>query len=224
MSLRIVVKARYAPQSKRGCLLGILTIVFLFSWLLGVDALLHNMGQPNSDRPAAVRISLFVTALTPFVLWYAALLRPTVARRLGLIEALPAWAVMDLTGLTLSFDGVVSPPIPWDAIASLERSGRNWRLVGTDGSELATIPEVLMYPRPSWSDAPTFAELVVHSRPDRFALRGARYEPGLTEFAIRQPNDLVGRPRQVLQKRVLALGIALAVVAFALLIANTPTG
>jgi hypothetical protein len=220
----IVVEGGYPTKTLRGNLLGWLAFAFVFLWVFGIDAILRAIGLPNSERPFIVRVLLLGVAFVPFALWYLVLSRPALARQLGVIEALPIRALLAPASLVLVVGGERRPAIAWDAIAALERSDDTWRLVAIDGSTLATIPVWLMYPPPSWTDAPTFAELIVQMRPDRFALRGERFEPGMTEFALRRPDDVVGRPRRTIHRRVLTLGIALAIVAFVLLIATTPTG
>jgi hypothetical protein len=222
MGLPVRIDGR--PENTRvGTSIGYLSYAFILVWLLAIDAILRGVGLPNDHRPVALRIALIALGFVPLTVVTYVARRPTIARRLGWIKTLPAKASIDLEGLRLTLDGIEMPRLRWDDVASLEQAGRDWRLVGLDGSGLATVPASLMWPRPSWTDAPSFAELVVELRPDRYALRGERYEPGLTEFSIRQPDDLVGRPRHGVKKRVLSLGIVLAIVAFVLLIATTPT-
>ena len=220
ISVPTIVVASSARKTARGRWLLRGTAAFILLWVIVANEVLQ--GVPIEGQPS--RWVVFGVGFAPFVLVYAALLRDNVARRLGLIEALPARAAIDGAGVTLTIDGKTLPVIPWTSVAALQPSGREWQLVASDGSKLATIPAELMYPRPSWTDAPSFAEVVVQMRPDRYALRGKRFEAGLTEFSIRRPEDVVGRPSHGVQKRVLAVGIVLAVVAFVLLIATTPTG
>jgi hypothetical protein len=212
------------PEYTRlGTSIGYLSYAFILVWLLAIDAVLRAAGLPNDHRPFALRLALIVLAFVPFAIVIYVVRRPNIARRLGWIKALPAKAVFDPEGVRLTLDGMEMPPIRWEDVAALEPAGRDWRLVGVDGAELARVPASLMWPPASWTDAPSFAELVVQLRPDRFAMRGERFEAGMTEFSLRRPGDIVGRPRRGTQKRVLALGIVLAVVAFILLIATTPT-
>jgi hypothetical protein len=219
MSVSMNVVANSARKTPRGRWLLRGTAAFFLVWMLAANEALRD--TPIAARPPGLLI--VAIAVAPVVLVFVGLLRDDVARRFGLIEALRAKATMDTAGLTLTFDGTTLPKIPWNSIAALEPSRRDWRLIDEDGAELATIPEELMVPRQSWTDSPTFAELVVQLRPDRYALRGKGFEPGMTEFSIRQPDDVVGRPRSGLQKRVLAFGIVLAIIAFALLISIMPT-
>ena len=222
MGLPVRIDGR--PEYTRlGTSIGYLSYAFILVWLLAIDALLRGVGLPNDHRPVGLRIALIALGFVPLTVVNYVARRPTIARRLGWIKMLPAKALVDLEGLRLTLDGVEMPRIRWDDVASLEQAGPGWRLVGIDGSGLAMVPASLMWPRPSWTDAPSFAELVVELRPDRFAMRGDRFERGMTEFSLRQPNDLVGRPPHGVQKRVLAVGIVLAVVAFVLLIATMPS-
>lgn len=212
------------PEDTRlGITVGYLSYAFVPVWLVGTDTVVRRLGLPNDHRPLALWLAMIALAFVPIAVVSYIARRPTIGRRLGWIQSLPAKALMDLDGLRLTLDGIETPRIRWDHVASLEQAGPGWQLVGIDGSGLATIPPALMWPRPSWTDAPSFAELVVQLRPDRFAMRGERFEAGMTEFSLRRPEDIVGRPRRATQKRVLALGIVLAVVAFVLLIATTPT-
>ena len=210
-------------QTRLGTSIVYLSFAFILVWQLAIDAALRGIGIPNDHRPLALRLALIALAFVPLgVVSYVAQ-RPTLGRRLGWIKSLPSTAWIDPDGLRLSLDGVELPRIRWDDVASLAQAGRDGRLVGIDGVLLATIPASLMWLPSSRTDAPSFAELVVQLRPDRFALRGERFEAGMTEFSLRRPEDIVGRPRRGMQKRVLAVGIVLAVVAFVLLIATTPT-
>lgn len=136
---------------------------------------------------------------------------------MGLTRAGPTRATLDSTGIELSVDGAVPELHEWNEISAMERAGKDWQLVGPDASVVAMIPYRLAHPRPSWSDAPTLAEAIVEMRPDRYALRGGSWEPGLTEFGIREPGDPVGRLRRTDRPKLLRLGIVLAVVAFVLL-------
>lgn len=146
-------------------------------------------------------------------LGYVSMLRPKLGRSLGLIKADLSRAVIDQSGVELSDEGSAPQRHRWDDVAALEQAGKDWRFVGSEGSVLATIPSELALPRPSWSDAPTLAEAIVEMRPDRYALRGGRFEPGLTEFALRGPDDPVGRVRNVTRWRILVLGIVLFILA-----------
>jgi hypothetical protein len=213
------------PEYTRlGTSVGYLSYAFILVWLLAMDAVLGTAGLPNDHRPFALRLALIALAFVPFAIVIYVVRRPTVARRLGWIKALPAKAVFDPEGVRMTLDGMDMPRIRWEDVASLERAGRDWRFVGVDGAEVAIVPATLMWPLTSWTDAPSFAELVVQLRPDRFAMRGDRFEPGMTEFSRRRPDDIVGRPRRGMQTRVLGAGILLFIVAFVLLIAITRSG
>ena len=223
MGLPVRIDGR-PEQTRLGTSIFYLSSAFILVWLLAIDALLRGVGLPNDHRPVPLRLALIALAFVPLAVVSYVARRPTIARRLGWIKTLPAKASVDLEGLRLTLDGVEIPRIRWDDVASLEQAGPGWRLVGTDGSGLAMVPASLMWPRPSWTDAPSFAELVVALRPDRFAMRGDRFEPGMTEFSLRREGDIVGRPGRGTQTWVLGAGIVLFIVAFALLIAITGSG
>jgi hypothetical protein len=178
-----------------------------------MDAVLRAAGLPGPQRPGWLRGLLIVVALTPIAVGYVSLVRARVGRALGLTQPILSRAVIDPSGIELSVDGSESQHHRWDDISALERDGRDWRLVGPGDSTVTTIPRELARPRPSWSDAPTLAEAIVEMRPDRFALRGGGFEPGLTEFALRASDDPAGRPRSVTRWRILTVGIALFVLA-----------
>jgi hypothetical protein len=207
-----VLRAQRRPLTRRGRWFWILVVAFFFAWLFGTDALLRAAGLPGRF-PVGMRWLLVVVALTPFAIGYLSLLRPRLGLALGLIKTSLSRAVLDYSGIELSDEGLAPQRHRWDDISALEPAGKYWRLMGSDGSVLATIPSELVLPRPSWSDNPTLAEAVVQVRPDRYALRGGRLEPGLTEFALRVPEDSVGRVRFVTHKRVLGLGIVLFILA-----------
>jgi hypothetical protein len=209
----VVLRARGARPTRRGLCFGILAVGFFFAWLLGTDALLRAAGLPGPQRPGWLRGLMIVVALTPIAIGYVSLVRARVGRALGLTQGIVSRAVIDPSGIELSVDGSESEHHRWDDIVALERDGRDWRLVGPGDSTVTTIPHELARPRPSWSDAPTLAETIVEIRPDRYALRGGRFEPGLTEFAVRASGDPAGRPRSATRWRMLAAGIALFVVA-----------
>jgi len=148
---------------------------------------------------------------------YVAFNRPRIGHALGLTQPVLTRASLDPSGIELSLDGSESEVHRWDEIIAMERAGKAWRLVGPDGSTVVTIPAGLALPRPSWSDGRTLAEAIVEMRPDRYALRGGRFEPGLDEFALRRPGDPVGRVRVVMHRRVLGLGVILFMLAIGLL-------
>ena len=204
---RVVLRAQRARPTRRGRWFGIAAGAFFFVWLIGADALLSAAGLPGSLRPGWLRGIVIAVALAPVVVSYVALIRPRIGHALGLTQALPSRAVLDSPGIQLSVDGRAPEVHRWHDIAALERDDRDWRLTGPDGSTPAAVPLELARPRPSWFDAHTLAEAIVEKRPDRYALRGGRFEPGLTEFALRAAGDPVGRPRRLIRLR--ALGVVL---------------
>lgn len=212
-----MLRAKRRGLTRRGRWFWLLAVSFFFAWLLGTDVLLRAAGLLNLQRPGWLRGLLIVVALTPLVIGYVSLLRPKLSRALGLTHASLSRAVIDQSGIELSDEGQGPLRHPWDDIVALEQAGKDWRLLGADGSVLASIPSQLALPRPSWSDAPTLAEAIVAMRPDRYALRGGRFEPGLTEFALRSPGDPIGRVRNVIHRRVVGLGVVLFILANILL-------
>lgn len=201
---------------RRGRWFAIAAIAFFFLWLLGADAVLRAAGLPSPQRPGWLRGLLAAVALAPIAVGYVSLVRPGIGAALGLIDP-KARAIIDASGIDVSFEGAAPEVHRWDDIAALERDGPDWRLIGTDGSTVAAVARELAHPRPSWFDAPTLAEAIVEMRPDRFSLRGGQYEPGLSEFALREPGDPVGRPRRLVRWWALGLGIVLFVTANILL-------
>ena len=173
---------------------------------------------PGQRLPGWLGVTLIVIAVIPMVVAYVAFVRFRLGRALGLIKSVPTQAVLDPAGIELSLDGSAPKVYRWDDIVALEKLGNDWRLVGPDGSTVAAIPAGLAFPRPTWSDAPSLAEAVVDMRPDRFALRGGRFDPGVTEFTLREPNDPAGRPRVVMHYGLLTTGIVLFILAFVLLV------
>jgi hypothetical protein len=183
MSLPMIVVANSAKKTSRGRWLLAGTGAFLVLSLVVANEVLR--GAPIGARPPGWLI--FGIAFGPFVLVYLTFLRSDIAHRFGLIEAKPAQAAMDTVGVTLTIDGFTLPRIPWNSLAVLERSGRDWRLIAEDGAQLAEIPKELMHPSPTWMDAPTFAELVVQMRPDRYALAATDSSPGLQSSRSERP-------------------------------------
>jgi len=98
-------------------------------------------------------------------------------------------------------------------------------LIGVDGSVLTTIPENLVYLKVTWSAAPTLAEGVVTTRPDRYALTGARLGRPDT-FALKgsgfEPLDVgaVARQRRWLFWALMGGMVVLGVVGVVLLYAR----
>jgi hypothetical protein len=210
-SLRLVLKAQGTRQNRRGRWLGIFAGAFFFVWLFGAYAFLDASTPPGQRLPGWPAILLI--GLIPGAVWYVALVRPNVGRALGLTQAVYSQAVVDAAAIELSVAGLEPARYRWDDIAALERAGKDWRFVGPDGSTVTIVPLELALPKSSWFDAPTLAEAIVERRPDRYALRGGRFEAGLTEFALRAPGDPVGRVRTVMDRRVLGLGIVLFILA-----------
>lgn len=190
-------------------------VAFFFGWMFGMNAVLLSL---ELRLPSWLSVPLIFIGVIPIVIVYVALIRFRLGHALGLIQSIPTQAVLDAAGIELSRDGSAPELYRWDDIVAMERLGKDWRLVGLDESTVAAIPAGLARPRPSWSDAPTLAEAVVDMRPDRFALRGGTFEPGMTEFALRQPNDPVDRPMLVMRYDLLVIGIVLFLLAFCLLV------
>jgi hypothetical protein len=217
-SMRLVLKAQGARQNRKGRWLGIFAVVFFFVWLFGAYAFLDASTPPDRRLPELPTALLIAIGLIPGATWYVALIRPKIGRALGLIQATFSQAVVDAAAIELSIEGREPVRYRWDDITALERAGKDWRFVGPDGSTVTTVPYELAIPKSSWFDAPTLAEAIVERRPDRYALRGGRFESGLTEFALREQGDPVGRVRAEMDPRVLGLGIVLFIIAFILLV------
>ena len=183
-----------------------------------MNAVVLSLVPPGQRLPGWLSGPLFLVGVIPIVIAYIASVRFRLGHALGLIQSIPTRAVLDPAGIELSLDGSAPEVYPWDEIVALEKLGKEWRLVGPDGSTVAAIPAGLAFPRPSWSDAPSLAEAVVDTRPDRFALRGGTFDPGVTEFALREPDDPAGRPRVVMRYDLLVAGVVLFILAFFLLV------
>ena len=212
-SLRVVLKAQGARQNRRGRLLGIFAVLFFFAWLFGGYTLLDATTPPDERLPGGLTALLIAIGLIPGAIWYVARVRPRVGRALGLIQATFSQAVVDAAAIELSIEGLEPERYRWEDITALERAGKDWRFVGPDGATVTTVPYELAVPKSSLFDAPTLAEAIVERRPDRYALRGGRFESGLTEFSLREQGDPVGRVRTVVDRRVLGLGIVLFILA-----------
>jgi hypothetical protein len=213
-----VLHSSHVPKTRRGRWFLIFAGAFFFVWLFGMNEVLLSLEPPGQRSPGWLRAILIFIAVIPIAIAYVAFTRFRLGRTLGLIQPIPSRAVLDPAGIELSLDGSAPEVHRWDDIVAMEKAGKDWRLVGPDGSTVAAIPRGLVYPRPSWSDAPSLAEAVVDMRPDRFALRGGRFEPGLTELALREPNDPFGRPRLVMHYDLLVIGVVFFILAFFLLV------
>jgi hypothetical protein len=213
----LVLRAEGARQNRRGRWLGIFAIAFFFVWLFGLNEVL--LASDVRERlPGWLPGLLISVALIPGAVWYVSLVRPTLGRALGLTQEIFSQATLDPSGVELSVHGSVPERHTWDEISALERADRDWRLVGPGGATVAKIPRELALPRASMWDAPTLAEAIVEMRPDRYALRAGPWEPGLTEFALREAGDPIGRPRGGMHSTMLAVGVVLFLVAFLLLV------
>ena len=173
---------------------------------------------PGQRLPGWLGGTVIIIAVIPMVVAYVAFVRFRLGRALGLIQSTPTQAALDQSGIELSLEGSRPESHRWDDIVAMEKFGKDWRLVGPDGSTVVAIPAGLAYPRPSWSDAPSLAEAVVDMRPDRYALRGGKFEPGVTEFRLRELSDPIGRPRVVMHYDLLAVGVIMFILAFFLLV------
>ena len=213
----VVLRAESARPNRRGRWLGIFAVPFFFLWLFGLTQGLRAI-DPDGRLPGWQTSLLIAVAVVPIAVWYVSLVRPRVGHALGLTQALMSQATLYPSGIELSIDGSVPERHGWDDVSGLERTDRDWRLVGPGGATVAEIPRELALPRASWFDAPTLAEAIVEIRPDRYALRGGSWEPGLTEFALREAGDAIGRPREVMHSTALAVGVVLLLVAFLLLV------
>lgn len=184
-----------------------------------MNAVLLSVTPPGHRLPGWLGGILILIAVIPLLTAYIAFVRYRVGRAMGLIKSIPTRAVLDPSGIELSLDGSAAEVHRWEDIVTMEKAGKDWRLVGSDGSTVVAIPAGLALPRPSWSDAPTLAEAIVEMRPDRFALRlGGTFEVGLTEFDLRESGDPVGRPRVAMNYSLVAGGAVLFVIAFFLLV------
>ena len=96
--------------------------------------------DPDGRLPGWQEGLLIVVALVPIAVWYVSLVRPRVARALGLTQAILSQATLDPSGIELSVHGSVPERHGWDEISGLERADRDWRLVGPGGATVAEIP------------------------------------------------------------------------------------
>lgn len=212
----LVLRVESARPNRRARWLGIFAVAFLFVWLFGLNEVL--LASDLWGRlPGWLAGFLIVVAVIPGAVWYVSLVRPRIGHALGLTQAIPSRATLDSSGIELFVEGSVPQRHRWDDINALARADWDWRLVGPDGATVAEIPRELAHPRASWFDAPTLAEAIVHMRPDRYALRGGSFEPGLTEFSLREPGDPVGQVRNVMRWKTLGFGIMLFILAIILL-------
>ncbi len=188
----------------------IFAIAFFFVWMLGLNELLFGLELPR-PLPRWLAAILLAIAVVPFGVHFASIVSRRIGNALGMTEVTLSRAALDYSGIELSGGRSAAQRHRWDDIAALERADRDWRLVGPDGATVADIPHELALPKPSWFDAPTLAEAIVEMRPDRFALRGGTWRPGLTEMALRGTADPVGRPRVVPHLDIVLAGVLLVV-------------
>ncbi len=208
----LVLRAESARPNRRGRWFGVFAVAFFFVWLFALNEVLLA-SDLRDGLPGWLPGILIAVAAIPGAVWYVSLVRPRVGHALGLTQAVLSQATLDPSGIELSVHGLVPERHGWGEITGLERTDRDWRLVGQGGATVAEIPRELALPRASWTDAPTLAEAIVDMRPDRYALRGGPFEQGLTEFSLREPGDPVGRVRNVMHRKTLALGVMLFVLA-----------
>jgi hypothetical protein len=212
-----VLRSSHVPKTRRGRWFLIFAVAFFLAWLFGSNAVLLSLEPPDQGSRAWLRTALIGIAAIPIVIAYISFFRFRLGRALGLIQSIPTQAVLDPSGIELSLDGSAPEIHRWEEIVAMEKVGDDWRLVGPDGSTVVPIPSGLAVPSASWFDAPTLAEAIVDMRPDRYSLRGDRFELGPDELGLRRPGDPVGRVRTVIHMRVLGLGVVMFVVALILL-------
>jgi hypothetical protein len=205
---RLVLRAQGTRPTRRSRWFQILAIAFMFIWLIGLNEVHLALPRPLSRWLAT---PAFAVAFVPFAVWYMSRIWPRLGHALGMTQDILSRATLDPTGIELSGEGLAPQRHRWDDIAALERADRDWRLVGLDGATVADVPHELALPQSSWSDAPTLAEAIVEMRPDRFALRGGLWRPGLTEMALRETADPVGRPKVAMRLDMVLTGVLLLV-------------
>jgi hypothetical protein len=203
-----VLRAQGSRPTRRAHWFQILAIAFMFIWLIGLNEVHLALPRPLPRGLATLAIAI---AFGPSLVWYVSRIWPRLGYALGMTQTILSRAALDPTGIELSGEGSAAQRHRWDDIAALERADRNWRLIGPDGATVADIPHELALPRSSWSDAPTLAEAIVEMRPDRFALRGGVWRPGMTEMALREAADPVGRPKVAMRLDMVLAGVLLLI-------------
>jgi hypothetical protein len=141
--------------------------------LIGMDVTLSWAGLPPADRPLALRLATITVGALPVAI---VLLSPLLVRLPGFdwlfARPQPA-ATIDEGGLVLQLPQIGRQRFDWEQIGNLRFMGR-WNggsvLCTPDGLPLATVPDELVHPKIHVRTAYTLAELVVRSRPDRYAL------------------------------------------------------
>jgi hypothetical protein len=98
-------------------------------------------------------------------------------------------ARIDAEGIDLTLPRVGTRRLEWDHVASMiprRRLQEQARLIGLDGTTLVVIPESLVYPIPFRGPIRTMAQVIVETRPDRYALSDADWRGLPDGFALRE--------------------------------------
>ena len=173
------VRPAGSTLSHAGRSVAILAVPWAIGFLLVADAVLSSLGSPGPERPIVVRFAIVAIAAGPLVAWWTA-----AGGWLGRVPGfrrLLAWpqplARLSPDAIELTLPGEGTRRFDWEGVAALVPDHR-WRDLGSaelhspDGALLAVIPAGLAFPKAGWRSAPTLADLVVATRPDRYAITG----------------------------------------------------
>lgn len=192
--VEVIVQPSRPALATAGRWLGYLAWPWALGFLVAGNELLRAVGYPAEQPPLVLRLAVIAIAAAPGAVWFVTQTRLGQVRGLRRLRAQPQpLARVDRHGIELSLPGHGVRRFDWEAVSRLDVINswlhQDGRLIGTNGSTLAGIPESLVYPRsPTWRAlwTRTLAQVVVEVRPDRYALSGANWAGLLDAFALHE--------------------------------------
>jgi hypothetical protein len=210
----VIVRASPVAISRTTRRIGWLAFPWLFGVLFGGTALFNLFEWPLGEVPLALRLALVVLALIPAATYILSPWLGHVPALRWLLASPQPEARLDLDGLTLMLPDREPVRFDWSEITGMRPANdvrRSTQLLGPAGAVLATLPDVLAYPRGRGLWSRSLAQEVAGLRPDRYNVTGTSVGGLVDRIALRDTGQAIAPQPDPTRRQVIAVAVIVAI-------------